>query len=132
MTFTTIKQSERLVGLGLNLRTADAYYVNESGNPHFGEWFDHSHDDDDVPAWSLSALLELMPGEIQYFSETFQEESKAYLTLGKGSIEPIVYTCSYDFDFNASFEGFTPLEAVYNTLVWLLKDSTWPKELGLI
>ena len=129
---TTIEQSKRLLSLGLRLRTADAWYINGSGNPHPGKWSDHSHDDDDIPAWSLSALLELMPGEIQYYSETFHEEAKAHFTLNKGSIEPIVYTCSYDFDFDASFEGFTPLEAVYNMLVWLLKDSAWPKELGLI
>ena len=62
---TTIKQSERLVNLGLNPRTADAWYINGSGNPHLGRWNDNQHDYDDVPAWSLSALLELMPGEIQ-------------------------------------------------------------------
>lgn len=114
MTFTTIKQSERLVGLGLNLRTADAYYVNGSGDPHFGKWSDHSHDDDDVPAWSLSALLKLMP-EIR----TEYGFMQPYLVGGFG--RRFRFMCFYKITYNTQ-NCDEPIDAAYEMIVWLLEN----------
>lgn len=114
MTFTTIKQSERLVGLGLNLRTADAWYINGSGNPHIGKWFDQSHDDDDVPAWSLSALLKLMP-EIR----TEHGIMQPYLVGGPG--RRFRFMCFYKITYNTQNYD-EPVDAAYEMVVWLLEN----------
>ena len=60
---TSIEQSKELLSLGLDPSTADMYYGPIGGNPirfavipnvgKYGKW--------DMPAWSFTALLELMP-----------------------------------------------------------------------
>ena len=55
---TTREQSERLLALGLKKETADMWY------PHFAKTcplplVDEVLNSDDIPAWSLSRLLEL-------------------------------------------------------------------------
>ena len=60
---TSIEQSEKLIELGIDVNTADMYYGN--GNKDkliIGEWKEEEHDWDDIPAWSLTALLAQMPG----------------------------------------------------------------------
>lgn len=67
---TTIEQSKKLIELGLDKYTCDMYYYKEFGDNYilqipFGEHFNNKQffeeSPDDVPAWSLSKLLELMP-----------------------------------------------------------------------
>ena len=57
---TSIEQSKKLIELGLDVNTADMYYTSEHSTPSImtGAKSDYSSY---VPAWSLSALLELMP-----------------------------------------------------------------------
>ena len=61
---TTIEQSKKLMGLGIDVNTADMCYPRDA--------FSYSYDEEPVchgtggigialPAWSLSALLELIP-----------------------------------------------------------------------
>lgn len=59
---TSPEQSRILIDIGIDIRTADMWYGN--GDPdklELGGWEDNPHDDDDVPAWSLPALLSLIP-----------------------------------------------------------------------
>ena len=51
---TTIEQSQKLIELGIDRNTADMCWQNNIFPIGF-------NDEDAVPAWSLSALLELMP-----------------------------------------------------------------------
>lgn len=70
---TTREQSRRLLGLGVKPETADMYYWYE-GNPYYCPYSLKAQDkvmpyelrEEDVPSWSLSRLLEMMPKEIQY------------------------------------------------------------------
>ena len=58
---TDLNQSRRL-SKKLPWTSADAYYIN--GDPDkltLGRWTTDEHDDDDVPAWSLSALYLILP-----------------------------------------------------------------------
>ena len=62
---TSLEQSKKLMELGIDVNTADMYWWY-SGRRYYVESMD---DDDfnkesDVPAWSLSALLELIPERI--------------------------------------------------------------------
>ena len=61
---TTIEQSKHLLELGLDPKTADMYYLPQVMNEGETLWpIDKGYDLDDAdqPAWSLSALLEVMP-----------------------------------------------------------------------
>ena len=65
---TTREQSRRLLGLGVKPETADMYYWYE-GNPYYCPYSLKVQDkvmpyelrEEDVPSWSLSRLLEMMP-----------------------------------------------------------------------
>lgn len=60
---TTREQSERLLALGLKKETADMWY------PHFAKTYpiplvDEVLTTDDIPAWSLHRLIEMMPFDV--------------------------------------------------------------------
>ena len=60
---TTKEQSERLLALGLKKETADMWY------PHFAKSYpiplvDEVLTTDDIPAWSLNRLIEMMPFDV--------------------------------------------------------------------
>ena len=60
---TTKEQSERLLALGLKKETADMWY------PHFEKTYpiplvDEVLTTDDIPAWSLHRLIEMMPFDV--------------------------------------------------------------------
>lgn len=60
-TYTNLAQSKQLAKK-LPWTSADAYYIN--GDPDKltpGRWVTSSHDGDDIPAWSLSALYSILP-----------------------------------------------------------------------
>ena len=62
---TDIKQSKRLIELGIDMNTADMCYhfIEISKTPLCLRW-EKVHDDEKdnaIPAWSLAALLDLMP-----------------------------------------------------------------------
>ena len=61
---TSREQSERLLALGLKPETADMWY------PHFARTcpiplVDETLASDDIPAWSLHRLIEMMPRKIE-------------------------------------------------------------------
>ena len=63
---TTIDQSKKLIELGIDVNTADMCYVRAHyDRPKSQSWFlqlgKPIKSDDVIGAWSLSALLELMP-----------------------------------------------------------------------
>lgn len=73
---TTLEQSKRLLELGVKPETADMYYWYE-GNPYYCPYSLKLQDkvmpyelrEEDVPSWSLSRLLEMMPdraGELTF------------------------------------------------------------------
>ena len=62
--YTDIEQSRKLAEI-LPLESADMYYINGSvGKIHIGKWGNDEHDEDDLPCWSLSALLGVLPNGI--------------------------------------------------------------------
>ena len=62
---TTIKQSERLLALGLRKETADMIHVDYGGRNYMirpYDWLPTSHVDMEkyIPAWSLHRLIEIL------------------------------------------------------------------------
>lgn len=62
---TSIFQSKKLLELGIDPKTADMYYYCQSEYDLRIGGYKAVDKELDVPAWSLTALLELMP-EIEY------------------------------------------------------------------
>ena len=61
---TSIEQSNKLIELGIDVNTADMYWWY-NGQRYYAETKEHNDfQKSDVPAWSLSALLGLMPKSI--------------------------------------------------------------------
>lgn len=70
---TSIEQSQKLIKLGIDVNTADMCWQNNEFPIGF-------NDDDAVPAWSLAALLNVLPeGMIEnYYAPNLQKEEGKY------------------------------------------------------
>lgn len=130
---TSLEQSKKLVELGIDVDTADMRYgyiapyeysdrMYEGGydevpypkdflkkNPNFSE----NDYDGEFPAWSLSALLELIPTSIDEYTKDFSQ-----LELTKCSV-------SYVYANGNLREGFLKdnfLDAAFEMVCWLLES----------
>lgn len=127
---TSVKQSKKLIELGIDVKTADMYYmyrhweideetVGSQSDASIGFNSDFYCGADNgktyhyIPAWSLTALLELIPDEIQ---------DNHFLTLEKEKGE---YCCCFeDINGNSSnhFFGNSAIDAVLEMIYQLLKN----------
>ena len=106
MQYTTIEQSKRLVELGLDPKTADLRYVGEGDVVGKGRCLalHKPYRDRHIPAWSLDALLKVIPIPYQ-------------MTRGRdGKVQFTLLTVPRHDTFE------TELEAVYTMVVWLLEN----------
>ena len=128
--WTTIEDSKKLLEKGLDLNTADMSYnwvvcrvVN--GNPK-EDWLlqpfspDDNQPHEQLPCWSLGALLELIPKFLmvewnctEYYLNVFPN------TDGSMCVD---YVDNYTDDGLVEFIEDTTIKAVVNMLVWLLEN----------
>ncbi len=120
---TTIVQSKRLIELGLDKKSADMCHRvlpgYKDGMPdqyvhlvHDTEWFNT-----DIPAWSLSALLEMMP---QRIVGPFGELWHLGLEKDWDKVSYIVY-----YENKNSFvqrKAKDPIDACIEMIDWLIKN----------
>ena len=116
---TSYEQSKSLLALGLDPNTADMKYdprwdipviISEDDyDNHLN--YDPEFENTDIPAWSLSALLELIPDELQ---------DNHFLTLEKEKDE---YCCCFE-DINGNsfnhFFGNNAIDVAFEMMCWLL------------
>ena len=131
---TSIDQSKKLIELGIDVNTADMYYqkvlpksdkiehIPKVGNPLESlEWYNKGYthfgkeplklEEHCVPAWSLSALLELIP-----CTSSLEKDGTYFIEWSDLSSDGIDFTTSeYDNPF--------PLDAAFEMVVWLLKEN---------
>lgn len=120
-------QSERLLALGLKRETADMYWTKP-----FNEWIaivgDGNADEDNIPAWSLGRLIEMLPSFIPISEDLPTFHNYAYLNLSKISVdygwedydgEDRVLVKFYDDGFFA---------AVVDAIEWLIKKEHFNRE----
>lgn len=134
MIATTIEQSKKLVELGIDPSTADMYYEEEINLPKLvvGDYKLHIQcmEDKDYrklsnpvlsPAWSLSALLELMPRSIKS-----EKNGQIYLSFHRGYEDK--WMIEYSFDdidrdyLEVKFEQKDPIDTAFNMVAWLKKN----------
>ena len=107
---TTISQSRKLVELGLSPDSADMYYPYLGAGmygdiPIVGFPIEHSGGRD-IPAWSLSALLEVMPK----WTELVKMQSDT---------QGIYYEIDYMY---TGYEDKDAITAAYEMVCWLLEQ----------
>lgn len=109
---TDIEQSKKLIELGIDVNTADIIYnIFDVSYIRHDTPIDKYH----TPAWSLAALLELIPNKISINNESY------YLSFTKESVAfrgPI----TWDGQKAKSFEMDDILDAVFEMVVWLKEN----------
>ncbi len=111
---TSLEQSKKLIELGIDVNTADMYYdVNSYGIQGKPEVAVGTVWEKDIPAWSLTSLLELMPERIK-----IGDELSFCLTSKKSSTG-----FSFGYNLNGStFVKDNPIDAAFEMVVWLLEN----------
>ena len=110
---TSIEQSKKLIELGIAVNTADMHYstwtiLNEGEyilSPNQGETIEELQEDygnQVVPAWSLSALLRLMPN----------------FNMFKRTIECRIETANHLID-----KACDPIDAAFEMVCWLKENN---------
>ena len=98
--YTDLEQSKKLADI-LPLESADMCYIAHSELVNIHEPFYKKMDKEDIPCWSLAALLELIP-KIYYPVK----DHPTYLTLGK----PKDKWCALYWDATGMQDGEQTLE----------------------
>lgn len=130
---TTIEQSKRLLSFRLNPESADlSWYRATEMYPYQLDTLNKGHGrmegDDLIPAWSLNALLEVLPRKIELHSG---EWDKRYDYVHRFIIESDEdnkkWKCSYKAQKWFAFEatGDTVIEAVYSIVEKMLSTSSY-------
>ena len=111
---TSLEQSKKLMELGIDRKSSDMYYWCGSDLRIGG----HKAQDEelDIPAWSLSALLELIPDKISINNESY------YLSFTKKSVE-FRGTITWDGQKTKSFEMDNILDAAFEMICWLKENN---------
>ena len=124
---TSIEQSKKLLELGIDVNTANMHYstwtiLNEGEyilSPNQGETIEELQEDygnQIVPAWSLSALLGLIPTDDkkdEYYVDT--ESHSDYHTVS--------YRNCWDGCIHSEYSEESLLDAAFGMVVWLKENN---------
>jgi hypothetical protein len=107
---TSIEQSKKLIELGIDRETSDVFYWCEKDLRIGG--YKAQSEEFDIPAWSLSALIGLIPDKIQFEGNTY------YLNIKKTKIE-YLGPVTWEGQLCKSFEADNLIDAVFKAICWL-------------
>ena len=121
---TTREQSERLLALGLKKETADCgiYYSELAGCDRMFAKIENEFEADEIPAWSLHRLIEMMP---------------EYVHKGNANFERTLFPDSVDYfrdlykdcgDVVISFDSPNLYDRLIHCIEWLIKEGYFNKE----
>ncbi len=129
---TTIEQSKRLLELGFDPNSADMVYLHQGlkdNRDYYSldcyPWSDDC-DNNDIPAWSLDALIEIMPKSIYMYDPN----ERCYKNYSINMFRSWYHCCSYCFgpslkeenhDQLCGYGGDTWIEAVIGVIEQLAK-----------
>lgn len=123
MITTTIEQSKELHRLGLPAESADMYWSHvQNQTKDFWKleviqryWRPYKGVDSYIPAWSLSALLEVMPNNDYWDIYLFQAQD--------GKWQSVWNDCEISNGESKDFIADTPIAAAYELVCWLLVNN---------
>ena len=121
---TSIEQSKKLIELEIDVKTADMYYLDDHYNVvslktnfSYENYLLYKGDIVDyIPAWSLSALLELIPTDDkkdEYYVDT--ESHSDYHTVS--------YRNCWDGCIHSEYSEESLLDAAFGMVVWLKENN---------
>ena len=125
--YTSIKQSVKLLGLGLDPSSSDMcweYMENCDGNfPYYSHPECHkAEEENDIPCWSVGALMKILPNEYPY-------NTCIYYTSGgwccdiNAEQEPEVDGMHYEYPKElAVFYNDNIVDSLYEMVCWLLEN----------
>lgn len=106
---TDIPQSKKLIELGIDVKTADMCWQNNEFPIGF-------NDEDAIPAWSLSALLELIPDIIEDYvlriDKVYGEYYIWYDKIGEGWSDNMAHSSSENF-----------IDVAFEAICWLKENN---------
>lgn len=102
---TSLEQSKKLIELGIDVNTADMYWWPTSLRYYIEAMDDGDFDETEghIPAWSLSALMELIPSNVFLYSRLVKWDESYYIETRE---------MLYD----------NPVDAAFEMIVWLLEN----------
>ena len=143
---TSIEQSKKLIELGIDTDTADMCYKCLGEDPYdlivrpYSDWKEEykvllrSGDAKVYPAWSLAALMNLLPSEFtekgEYSESTYGIDIRKYALTDDVNIYQIAYgnyhwhedgSCSWSDMINTG-EKEDLLDAVFQMVCWLKEN----------
>lgn len=116
MITTSIEQSKELVGLGLDPKTADMCWEMEKGNwiLNVGRKSAQVNRGFAIPAWSLSALFEVMPNNDYWEICLWQYKDQRW--------QCVFDDVEFSNGETKAFVANTPIDAAYKMVCWLLEQ----------
>lgn len=125
---TSIEQSKKLIELGIDVNIADMYWEYDTFQKFyrlelFEDGFPKTITKDDIPAWSLSALLKIIPSPLSFgYTSDCLFSLKKFPTFPKDkSTQNFRFFADYPQSIN-SFTEKEPVDAVFKMLVWLKEN----------
>ena len=119
---TTPEQSQRLIACGVNPDSADMFYTNYTTKPNDKAPCTKTAPlgirKDLIPAWSLSALLALLP---KHLKDEYGYNKHSFVIEYAHTASPSQWRIAYDGWYNedVSFYDVSPIEACVEAIEWL-------------
>ena len=121
---TDLEQSKHLQSLGIDVNTADMYWWSTSLRYYVEAMDDGDFNEDrDIPAWSLSALLELIPPYLGEFSEGIDFGFGKAMNWKWYSAHYIKLDNSGLATFSKVTTGETSVDAAFEMVCWLKENN---------
>ena len=123
---TDRNQSERLLALGLRRETADCgiYYSELAGCDRMFAKIETEFEADEIPAWSLHRLIEMMPNKIRIYDDS--------VSLIVSNTKVQYYSHDVEYSDYLSCAGKWEDGNVYHNIIscieWLIKEGYFNKE----
>ncbi len=122
---TSIEESLKLIELGIDVNTADMYYPNRVGSVNYPLPIECKMGlpllSQELPAWSLSALLKLMP----YRTEASKREPYGKIMKRDTWDGEFCFICyPKGLEKNKHLSGYhnNPVDAAFEIICWLKEN----------
>ena len=135
---TSLEQSKKLIELGIDINTADMFWtydftVNDiNGLNIISDNF--KPEENDIPVWSLTALMNLLPSEFteigKYSETTYKIDIRKYALTDDVDLYQIAYgSIKFDVDGQYSFKDMINtgekenlIDTAFEMVCWLLEN----------
>ena len=124
---TSIEQSQKLIELGIDVNTANMDYIQFANDPKVYDCviniYNNEHEDDWIPAWSLSALFSILPFDL------IVDNRRYVFSMCKGfdkngdtyAIKYAIFNTTFYLHLTDFYNN--PVDAAFEMVVWLKESN---------